>query len=151
MTKHASSHPFYGVKDVPNVFYFLSTHPQRYDPRHYFMTFPDLSSSDKDEYNKYWEKCLKILRASDIDTYKKVGDHLNTTWKDQKLDTFWEERRQEEAKNDLDDDFASAVVWTRKRTLQSVRHQFGSALDALDASKSFLGVDQTHVCFPSYC
>ncbi|KAG0225217.1 hypothetical protein BGX31_007696 [Mortierella sp. GBA43] len=139
MTKH-SPHPFSAVRDIPNVFYFTNTHPSRYDPRHYFLTFSNLHSSNKDKYHQYWEEAILILRSSRAEKFKKIGDYLYTAWKTSShgVDEFWKERKQAESNDDSnDDDFLKTLAWTRKRTLQSARHQLGLAFDALDDNASY--------------
>ncbi|KAF9902001.1 hypothetical protein BX616_002074 [Lobosporangium transversale] len=125
------AHPFKDVTHIPNVFYFLSTNPQRYEAIDYFRTFSDLHTSKKATLHRYWGYVIDILRASSIPKFHNSGNRLSTIWKapGKGLTDFW---KQQEETETAQDDLHATTMMVRKRSYRSVRHHISQAFNAVD-------------------
>ncbi|KAF9972793.1 hypothetical protein BGZ73_004022 [Actinomortierella ambigua] len=125
-----STHPFSSSK-LPNSFYFLRTHPNRYDPVDYFRTFSGLKIRDKGRLHRCWGNVLQILLESPLQKYKDNGSRLQTAWStpDKGLGTFWDELGQAETASEVLDASRENV---RKRSLRSAERSILRAIDDID-------------------
>jgi hypothetical protein len=71
-------HPFSSAK-LPNTFYFVHTHPDRYDPADYFRTFSSLKAADKGKLHGHWNTVLQILLKSPMQKFKDNGKRLQNS------------------------------------------------------------------------
>lgn len=112
-----SAHPFSST-NLPNTFYFVWTHPDRYNPADYFRTFSKLKTSDKERLHGHWNITLQILLQSPKQKFQDNGRRLQSSWDlpDKGLGTFWDNVEKDESASDLLDASGENI---RKRSLRS--------------------------------
>ncbi|KAF9163140.1 hypothetical protein DFQ26_002894 [Actinomortierella ambigua] len=123
-------HPFSSAR-LPNTFYFVRTHPDRYDPTDYFRTFSGLKPADKGKMHRHWTTAIQILLDSPVQKFNDNGGRLQARWKlrDRGLEAFWSGIEEAESASDV---LKASSENIRKRSLRSAERNILSAIDDID-------------------